>query len=56
MLNYTRDHGVADSLTYMAAWQSGMFQPADMKECFAAKTENRKPAFEDLAPVRKFEG
>jgi enoyl-CoA hydratase len=56
MLNYTRDHTVADSLLYMAAWQSGMFQPADMRECFAAKSENRKPVFEDLVPVRKFEG
>jgi hypothetical protein len=33
-----------------------MFQPADMKECLAAKAESRKPVFEDLAPVRKFEG
>jgi hypothetical protein len=33
-----------------------MFQPADVKECIAAKSEGRKPAFEDLAPVRKFEG
>jgi enoyl-CoA hydratase len=56
MLNYARDHSVSDSLTYMAAWQSGMYQPADMKECFAAKSESRKPVFEDLAPVRKFEG
>jgi enoyl-CoA hydratase len=56
MLNYARDHSVQDSLTYMAAWQSGMFQPADMKECLAAKSEQRKPSFEDLAPVRKFEG
>jgi enoyl-CoA hydratase len=55
MLNFTRDHSVQDSLLYMAAWQSGMFQPADMKECIAAKSEGRKPAFEDLAPVRKFE-
>jgi enoyl-CoA hydratase len=30
MLNYARDHSVAESLQYMAAWQSGMFQPADM--------------------------
>jgi enoyl-CoA hydratase len=56
MLNFTRDHSVQDSLLYMAAWQSGMFQPADMKECIMAKSEGRKPAFEDLAPVRKFEG
>ena len=32
MLHYTRDHSVADSLDYMASWQSGMFQPGDMVE------------------------
>jgi enoyl-CoA hydratase len=55
VLNYARDHSVHDSLTYMAAWQSGMFHPADMKECLAAKSEKRAPSFEDLAPVRKFD-
>jgi len=54
MLNYARDHGVDDSLRYMAAWQSGMFQPADMFESFVAKSEKREPVFEDLAPIRRF--
>jgi enoyl-CoA hydratase len=53
MLNYARDHSVADSLNYMAAWQTGMFQPADMLECFAAKSEKRTTHFEDLAPIKK---
>lgn len=53
MLNYTRDHSVRDGLRYMAAWQSGMFQPGDMVEAFAAKAEKRTPAFEDLAPLKK---
>lgn len=50
MATYTRDHTVADSLRHMAAWQSGMFQPADMMETFVAKTEGREPAFDDLLP------
>jgi enoyl-CoA hydratase len=54
MLNYARDHSVEDSLRYMAAWQSGMFHPADMFESFVAKSEKREPAFEDLAPIRRF--
>lgn len=54
MLNYARDHDVADSLQYMAAWQSGMFQPADMFESFTAKAQKREPVFEDLAPKRRF--
>jgi enoyl-CoA hydratase len=53
MLNYARDHSVADSLNYMAAWQTGMFQRADMLECFGAKSEKRKAQFEDLAPLKK---
>lgn len=51
MINYTRDHTVADSLRYMAGWQSGMFQVGDMMEEFAARSEKRAPQFEDL-PAR----
>ena len=36
MINYTRDHSVADSLDYIATWQTGMFQPSDMAEAFVA--------------------
>lgn len=54
MLNYSRDHTVSDSLNYIAAWQSGMFQPADMIESFAAKSEKRQPVFENLLPLKKF--
>jgi enoyl-CoA hydratase len=50
MLNFTRDHSVEDSLRYMAGWQSGMFQPADMLEEFAAKGERRDPSFDELPP------
>ncbi|MEX0768599.1 MAG: crotonase/enoyl-CoA hydratase family protein [Microthrixaceae bacterium] len=48
MINYTRDHSVADGLKYIAGWQSGMFQPADMMEEFAAQGEKREPVFEEL--------
>ncbi len=48
MINFTRDHSVADSLRYMAGWQSGMFQPTDMLEEFTAKGEQRDPSFEEL--------
>ena len=50
-INYARDHSVADSLRHIAGWQSGMFQPADMMEEFAAKGEQRDPEFEEL-PAR----
>jgi enoyl-CoA hydratase len=51
MVNFTRDHSVADSLRYMAGWQSGMFQPGDMMEEMVAKGERRDPSFEEL-PTR----
>jgi enoyl-CoA hydratase len=49
-MNYARDHSVDDSLEQIATWQSGMFQPADMMEAFAAKGEKRAPVFPDLLP------
>jgi enoyl-CoA hydratase len=51
MVNYTRDHSTADSLNYIATWQTGMFQPADMMEAFAAKADKRDPEYQDLPPV-----
>jgi len=53
MLNYGRDHSIADGLDYIATWQTGMFQPADMMEAFAAKSEKRDPEYPDLLPLRK---
>ena len=50
MINYARDHSVADSLNYIATWQTGMFQPGDMMESFAARSEKRAPRFDDLLP------
>ena len=54
MINYARDHSVADALDYIATWQAGMYNPeTDMKESFIAKVEKRAPQFADLLPVRK---
>lgn len=51
MLLYSRDHSVADGLNHIATWQTGMFQPSDMIETFAAKAEGREPRFPDLLPA-----
>ncbi len=53
MINYARDHTIADGLDYIATWQAGMFAPPHMMEAFAAKTQKRAPAFPDLAALRK---
>lgn len=54
MINYARDHTIADGLDYIATWQAGMYNPEiDMKESFVAKAEKREAKFEDLLPLRK---
>ena len=50
-LNYARDHSVDESLEQIATWQSGMYQPADMAETFAARAEKREPVFPELLPT-----
>lgn len=51
MMNYARDHSVADSLTMMATWQAGMFQPTDMIQTFTAKMGKTTPDYEGLRPI-----
>lgn len=53
MINYARDHSIADGLDYIATWQAGMFAPPHMMEAFAAKAQKRPPDFPDLAPLKK---
>jgi enoyl-CoA hydratase len=54
MINYARDHTIADGLDYIATWQAGMYNPeTDMRESFVAKGEKREPKFADHLPVRK---
>ena len=51
MINYARDHSIADGLDYIATWQAGMLNREEMAEVFAAKQEKREPEFADLAPL-----
>lgn len=51
MINYTRDHTVADSLKYIATWQAGMFRPEDMMKVFVAQQQKQAPEFEELRPI-----
>jgi len=52
MINYARDHSIADGLDYIAVWQAGMFSGPHMAEAFAARQERRETRFNDLSPVR----
>jgi enoyl-CoA hydratase len=53
MLNYSRDHSVADGLNFIATWQTGMFQDTDMAEAFVARTEKRDAVYDDLLALRR---
>ncbi|HUO90920.1 MAG TPA: enoyl-CoA hydratase-related protein [Rhizomicrobium sp.] len=54
MINYARDHSVADGLDYIATWQAGMYFPeTDMMEAFKAKSEKRPGKFDELLPIRR---
>jgi len=55
MVNYARDHSVADGLNYIATWQTGMFQGGDMMEAFAAQADKRDPDYQDLLPEPGFD-
>ena len=52
MINYARDHTIADGLDYIAVWQTGMFSGPHMAEAFKARQERRDPAFPDLQKLR----
>lgn len=52
MINYTRDHTVADALNYMATWQSGMFQMPDIQEAMSAQQQKRLPEYQELHDKR----
>jgi enoyl-CoA hydratase len=47
MINYTRDHSVADGLNQVATWNAAMLISADLTEALAAHVQKRKPVFKD---------
>lgn len=47
MLNYSRDHSVADGLNQVATWNAAMLLSADLNEALTALRERRLPRFPD---------
>lgn len=47
ILNYSRDHSVADGLSYVATWNAAMLLSADLNEAMQAARERRLPQFAD---------
>lgn len=47
ILLHTRDHAVADGLSYMATWNAAMILSDDLMEAFQAKMQKREPLFKN---------
>lgn len=47
VMNFSRDHSVADGLNFVATWNAGMLLSADLQESLAAAGERRLPRFAD---------
>ena len=47
VLNYSRDHSVADGLEYIATWNAAMLLSNDITEAVTAKMTGREAEFED---------
>ena len=47
VLNFSRDHSVADGLNYVAGWNAAMLLSSDLSESIVAQREKRAPRFDD---------
>jgi enoyl-CoA hydratase len=47
MLNYSRDHTVADGLNYIATWNSAMLMSSDLMAAMLASMAKQTPQFKD---------
>lgn len=45
VLNYSRDHSIADGLNYVATWNAAMLLSTDLKESMAAQRERCPPTY-----------
>ncbi|MFN3835266.1 MAG: enoyl-CoA hydratase-related protein [Glycocaulis sp.] len=50
---YARDHSVADSLEHVMTLQASIWNPADIMEAFAARSEKRDGQFTPLTPIKR---
>ncbi|GGW95010.1 crotonase/enoyl-CoA hydratase family protein [Alteromonas halophila] len=48
MINYALEHSTAQSLEYMATWQSGMFQMEDVQQAMQAQKQRQAPSYAPL--------
>ncbi|KAF2774034.1 enoyl-CoA hydratase/isomerase family protein [Teratosphaeria nubilosa] len=48
VLNFSRDHSVADGLNYVKVWNAAALQTKDVKDAMLAGIQKRRPTFEKL--------
>jgi len=48
MLDYARDHSVADGLNFIATWNAAMILTGDLEEGLRAQAEKRMPEYKNL--------
>jgi len=47
VMNFNRDHSVADGLNFVATWNSALLLSGDLNEAITAQRERRAPTFSD---------
>ncbi len=47
VMNYSRDHTIADGLNFVATWNAALLISGDLGECMIAQREKRAPKFAD---------
>jgi enoyl-CoA hydratase len=52
MIDYARDHSVAESFAYLNALQPGVFDPEDIARAMVAQKGGQPAQFADLAPIK----
>jgi enoyl-CoA hydratase len=52
MINYARDHSVAESFAYLNALQPGVFDPEDIARAIGAQKAGRPAEFADLPAIK----
>jgi delta(3,5)-delta(2,4)-dienoyl-CoA isomerase len=48
LMNYSRDHTIAEGLNYTAVWNAAMLQTQDVKDAMMSGLQKRKPTFSKL--------
>ena len=54
ILNFSRDHTIAEGLEYNALWSGAMLPQEDMAEAMMSNIEKREPEFADMQEIKDY--